>query len=203
MEIKTCGKYLVLAIVLSIFSTSASVAFGMYDPQLMRFTGRDPVKGDGQEPITLHKYLYCGNEPINRIDPKGEMIGDAIVAAFAVHEAAIIYTAYGVGNGVDAFVALGIKLDQMMLPVMAIALASQWNPVDKMIYEQDLGVKANYEGGGWNKLPGGKWVVIGTALVLGYEVYTNFKDHMDEMKELFKAETWKSFFRSLDPSQNR
>jgi RHS repeat-associated protein len=42
-----------------------------YDPQLMRFTGRDSVNGKLAEPITLHRYLYCGNEPISRIDPDG------------------------------------------------------------------------------------------------------------------------------------
>jgi len=42
----------------------------MYDPTMMRFTTRDPVKGKYHKPITLHKYLYCVNEPINRIDRK-------------------------------------------------------------------------------------------------------------------------------------
>lgn len=37
----------------------------------MRFTGRDPINGNNQEPLTLHKYLYCLNDPINRIDPLG------------------------------------------------------------------------------------------------------------------------------------
>ncbi len=43
----------------------------MYDPQLMRFTARDPVQGGYQEPLTLHKYLYCASDPINRIDLNG------------------------------------------------------------------------------------------------------------------------------------
>jgi RHS repeat-associated protein len=43
----------------------------MYDPVLMRLTGRDSFSGDFTEPLTLHKYLYCGNEPINSIDPTG------------------------------------------------------------------------------------------------------------------------------------
>jgi len=47
----------------------------MYDPVLMRFTARDRVFGIFEEPITLHKYLYCGNDPINRIDPDGRFFG--------------------------------------------------------------------------------------------------------------------------------
>ena len=44
----------------------------MYDPELARFTGRDPVLGGFKEPMTLHAYLYCLNDPINRSDPRGE-----------------------------------------------------------------------------------------------------------------------------------
>ena len=42
-----------------------------YDPALMRFTSRDPVRGDFKEPLTLHQYLYCLNDPINKQDPSG------------------------------------------------------------------------------------------------------------------------------------
>ena len=41
----------------------------MYDPALMRFTGRDPVKGKSQQPLTFNPYLYCQNDPIDNIDP--------------------------------------------------------------------------------------------------------------------------------------
>jgi hypothetical protein len=37
----------------------------------MRFTSRDPVFGKFEQPMTLHKYLYCQNDPINRIDSTG------------------------------------------------------------------------------------------------------------------------------------
>jgi RHS repeat-associated protein len=43
-----------------------------YEPVLMRFTSIDPADGKFDEPMTLHKYLYCGNNPINRIEPAGE-----------------------------------------------------------------------------------------------------------------------------------
>jgi len=42
-----------------------------YDPHIYRFTSRDPVSGKFESPLTFHKYLYCENEPINRIDPMG------------------------------------------------------------------------------------------------------------------------------------
>ncbi|MDD5011955.1 MAG: RHS repeat-associated core domain-containing protein, partial [Phycisphaerae bacterium] len=43
-----------------------------YDPQMMRFTARDPVRGKQQSPLTLHPNLYCGNDSINRIDTDGK-----------------------------------------------------------------------------------------------------------------------------------
>jgi len=43
----------------------------MYDPTLMRFTSIDPVKGKLKQPLTLHRYLYCANDPFNRTDPDG------------------------------------------------------------------------------------------------------------------------------------
>lgn len=42
-----------------------------YDPILMRMTGRDSINGRYEEPLTLHKYLYCLNDPTNRVDPSG------------------------------------------------------------------------------------------------------------------------------------
>lgn len=43
----------------------------MFDPHINRFTSRDPVFGKFEQPLTLHKYLYCVNDPINRWDPQG------------------------------------------------------------------------------------------------------------------------------------
>ena len=44
-----------------------------YDPHIARFTARDPVFGRFQEPLTLHVYLYCLNDPVNNMDPTGEL----------------------------------------------------------------------------------------------------------------------------------
>jgi len=45
-----------------------------YDPHLYRFTGRDLIDGKFEEPLTLHKYLYCLNDPVNKIDPTGKWL---------------------------------------------------------------------------------------------------------------------------------
>ena len=42
-----------------------------YDPHIYRFTARDPVFGKFKEPLTLHAYLYCLNDPVNHTDPIG------------------------------------------------------------------------------------------------------------------------------------
>jgi RHS repeat-associated protein len=42
-----------------------------YYPRIQRFTARDPVAGKFDEPMSLHAYLYCRNNPSNSTDPTG------------------------------------------------------------------------------------------------------------------------------------
>jgi len=43
-----------------------------YNPHIYRFTSRDPADVMlSQKPLTFHKYLYCGNNPLNMVDPTG------------------------------------------------------------------------------------------------------------------------------------
>jgi RHS repeat-associated protein len=69
-----------------------------YDPALMRLTGRDPVKGKFQEPMSLHRYLYCLNNPINATDKTGRMyeflLGEAILADLRARDAQASINAY-------------------------------------------------------------------------------------------------------------
>ena len=53
-----------------------------YNPTLARFTARDPAFGIPEQPLTLHKYLYCGNDPVNRMDLTGEW---AVTAGTSFH----------------------------------------------------------------------------------------------------------------------
>jgi RHS repeat-associated protein len=42
-----------------------------YNPLTGRFLSRDPEDGMPVDPASLHKYLYAGGDPVNRIDPRG------------------------------------------------------------------------------------------------------------------------------------
>jgi len=42
------------------------------DPRVGRFTGMDRFAGRRQQPLTLHKYLYAGAAPVDKVDPTGE-----------------------------------------------------------------------------------------------------------------------------------
>ena len=57
-----------------------------YDPTTGRFLSRDPFEGFNDQPITLHDYLYAGANPVNAIDPSGEVFR-FIVATVLVNAA--------------------------------------------------------------------------------------------------------------------
>jgi RHS repeat-associated protein len=43
------------------------------DPRSGRFTGMDPFRGLIQQPMTLHRYLYAGADPVGKADPTGKL----------------------------------------------------------------------------------------------------------------------------------
>jgi RHS repeat-associated protein len=45
-----------------------------YDPTTGRFISKDPWEGDLQRPLTLDPYLYVIDNPVNLIDPSGEVL---------------------------------------------------------------------------------------------------------------------------------
>ncbi|MFX0066909.1 MAG: RHS repeat-associated core domain-containing protein, partial [Candidatus Hermodarchaeota archaeon] len=75
-----------------------------YDPHIYRFTSRDPILGQYKEPLTLHRYLYCLSNPVNRTDLTGEytvLIGGSVTGTLALP--------YGVGGtfGSATFIGVG------------------------------------------------------------------------------------------------
>jgi RHS repeat-associated protein len=55
---------------------------------LYRFSTRDPYTGSSNEPLELHRYLYCQNDPVNAVDPSGEFLGLGISAKMRATSAA-------------------------------------------------------------------------------------------------------------------
>ncbi|MGL6097284.1 MAG: RHS repeat-associated core domain-containing protein [Fimbriiglobus sp.] len=52
-----------------------------YDPSAGRFTSMDPYAGSLMQPNTLHRFLYTPSDPINNLDPSGEMSLGALSAS--------------------------------------------------------------------------------------------------------------------------
>ncbi|MGN0691695.1 MAG: RHS repeat-associated core domain-containing protein, partial [Oscillospiraceae bacterium] len=41
------------------------------DTSTGRFISQDTYQGDTNDPVSLHKYLYCNSDPVNNVDPSG------------------------------------------------------------------------------------------------------------------------------------
>lgn len=88
-----------------------------YNPHIGRFTSRDPVKGKFEEPLTLHKYLYCQNDPINRIDPEGRIakrLLSPIATGYALYFHTIDLATYAVSPENWKFLDLAVATAEFM-----------------------------------------------------------------------------------------
>ena len=132
----------------------------MYDPHLGRFVGRDPILGDFTEPLTLHSYLYCINNPTNKTDPEGlfaynleaiNKMAGALVSAVTVYNEALLAAIYATANDNEKFWELSSAMFKFM-PIAA-ALGSKgligdpMSMVLKKILGKSLGGLSRYKMG--------------------------------------------------------
>ena len=79
-----------------------------YEPEMNRFAQKDSLRGSISTPQTLNRYAYCGNEPVNFIDPSGMIANWLKVAAGVVAGAVTGAVAGAVAGGVVGAVVGGI-----------------------------------------------------------------------------------------------
>jgi RHS repeat-associated protein len=81
-----------------------------YDPAIRRFTRLDPAAGNVQDPVTLHKYLYAGGDPILSTDPTGLFSIVGSIAASSIGSMINSITAQ-TGQAVGASLGFNVTVD--------------------------------------------------------------------------------------------
>ncbi|MDR9403652.1 MAG: RHS repeat-associated core domain-containing protein, partial [Halothece sp. Uz-M2-17] len=92
-----------------------------YDPVTGRFVSRDPFAGFLERPLSLNDYLYTEGNPINAIDPSGEV---------SFLEYRVLYTGFALGllsavetcAGESAFISIPLSVFKVFR-VAAVVLA--------------------------------------------------------------------------------
>jgi len=140
------------------------------DPSTGRFTSMDRVQGDISDPISLHKYLYAGANPVMNTDPSGNsllgMTGAVLTGAGMVLEAAGAASAV---YGLAQFVISGAEYLQASL---GLALTDAGDLKSQLYYAnmqvdalQGMVTGACFMGGGAGLMFIGKILMIaGTTL---------------------------------------
>lgn len=84
--------------VLALFLAPATIQARWYSPDNGRFWTMDSYEGHRDQPLTLHKYIYCAADPVNNVDPSGHFF-TAIEFGFA---SSIAVGTRGAGEGARA-----------------------------------------------------------------------------------------------------
>ncbi len=93
-----------------------------YNAGTGRFLSHDPLMGSGSDPISMHRYLYAGDDPANGVDPTGRETCAEMCTSICINMAltagrnAVLGAAFGgvVGAGVaagDSFIQGGTPSD--------------------------------------------------------------------------------------------
>lgn len=89
------------------------------DPAVGRFVRPDPFRGVIHDPLTLHRYLYAGADPVNNVDPTGNFFTvGSILGALSINVAVQVISA----TVVFGTLVVGSKLFRLGICLRALAL---------------------------------------------------------------------------------
>jgi len=195
-----------------------------YSPDLARFTARDPYPGQFNEPATLHAYLYCLDDPINRTDLTGEFTMIEIMATTAKGSLMALKT-YSTCQSIKSYVQQfkeGVELSNIF---KNIAIDAGINYAGGKLFKvalKGLGsiAKAAHKGGKnvanlatqqhhvWPKFLGG--LKNGNTIIIPKELHGKFHDtlykrlqkHFGKSCRSWSTKTWENFLKE-DPGRTR
>jgi RHS repeat-associated protein len=80
-----------------------------HNPDTGRFWTQDSFEGFGSDPTSLHKYTYCGNNPVNCLDPSGNtpLSSQVIATAISTTVRAMVVRAF-LGSVAGAYVGFHV-----------------------------------------------------------------------------------------------
>ncbi|MFA5422560.1 MAG: RHS repeat-associated core domain-containing protein [Phycisphaerae bacterium] len=148
----------------------------MYDPRLGVFTSRDPVMGKFQEPLTLHTYLYCINNPINMIDITGGWavyFTGTFMASFGPSVVGQFGTVWDDNGNVEDIFIGGLGGGS---PSVQFGITVGWSPLADTVYDLEgagSSIGGSAKGIGIDTFVGDKFgmgieLTISTALLMDY-----------------------------------
>ena len=123
-----------------------------YSPLLGRFLTTDPLRDTIGDPLTLHKYVYCGDDPVNCIDPSGKTTLIEEMSTVAI-------------SGILTSVAWGIfNTGEILYYLSGSHAFVPLTPPDATLYGFVGGLSA---GAVANRIPGAQEVGLALSLVSG------------------------------------
>jgi RHS repeat-associated protein len=132
-----------------------------YNPTVGRFGMQDPVDGTPDDPLNLHKYVYCQNNPVNMHDPSGNQgdIGGMMMSMSIeniLDTIEVVHAVWMVGSLITESVVANESLDQIesqnakpgvdTATIIVHGVANHkngWSKSDETPFQQDLGNDAS------------------------------------------------------------
>ena len=104
-----------------------------YNPGFGRWSQQDPLPGQLNDPTTLNRYLYAGDDPVNFTDPSGRSWWDCFVAGLDAFF--LMFSAIGVAYSFFPIIAY-VLFPLLFSPPTAIA--AFWILVGLVLYIASL-----------------------------------------------------------------